>query len=102
MVDDAVIGGCVSLAVEVGLDLSIVATDELPVDFIQIGGLKHNTRDYASTSACFHGHLNLSEEDEEIGGDGGSLTRLLDCEDGAITAILDSRSRRCGPGGITS
>lgn len=89
----AIVGGGVTLAEVVGLDLGVVTTEPLPVDLVEVSRLEddgsHNTNAGRGTEL----DVEATEEHALVGGHGGSVGLLLDAEDGTIGVIVDGGSR---------
>jgi hypothetical protein len=88
VVGTTVIGGGISLAEVVGLDLGGITTEPLPVNLVKIVGLEDEAGNNTLTSAGLQGDVNLAEEDPLVGLDGGSLGLLADAEDSTLSVIV--------------
>lgn len=75
-----VVCGCVALAKVVGLHLGSITTQPFPVDFVKIVRLKDDAGHNTDSGRRPHGHVDLSEEDIAIAGDGGCIGLLVDGE----------------------
>ena len=92
VVDGAVEGGGVAFAEVVGFHVGGVAAHEFPVDFVEVVGFEHDGGDDALAAGGFHDYFDLAAEDVEVGLHGGGVTTFVDCELGAVGALVD------GPG----
>ena len=76
------IGG-IPLAIIIILHMRSVATNDLPIDLIQVVGLQHDGRDDPLAGGSLHPHLHDPEEQIEFRLDGGGVALLVDGESGA-------------------
>jgi len=100
VLDHAIVGSSVALAEEVGLDLVVDATEELPIDFVEIVTLKDDGTDNALARRGLHGNIDTAEEEVEVALDGRRLALLRDAEQCALVVVGDGRVSRLGPAGI--
>lgn len=86
----AVVGLGATLAEVVGLNLGVVAADPLPIDLVEVIGLKDEAGDNTLAEGGPHGNVDLAEEDVAGASNGRSIGLLLDGVDGAkLVVILD-------------
>jgi hypothetical protein len=85
----AVVGGGVTLAEVVGLDLVVLATEPLPVDLVEVSGLEDDAGDDADTGGGLQLDVETAEEDALVAGDGGGVGLGLDAEDGALVVVVE-------------
>lgn len=84
MPDGAVIAGGVSFAEVIALDKTVVAAQDLPIDFIEIVGFENDAADDALTGGSFHPDLDFTAEDVKVGLDGGCIAAVGNGEMGAF------------------
>ena len=92
IVDGAIIGSGVALSKVVGLNMSSVATQEFPIDFIKIIRFENDAANNTLASCCLHDDGNDTEEDVKIGLDGWRVTATVDNEFAALIGPLDLSS----------
>jgi hypothetical protein len=90
MVGTAVVGGGVALAKVVALSLVRVAANPLPVNLVEVSGLKDSAGDDALADGGLAFDVDAAEEDVLVGGDSGGVGLLLDGEDGALFVVLEA------------
>lgn len=100
VLDHAIVGGSVALAKKVGLNLVVKATEELPVDFVEIIALEDDGADDTLARSGLHGDVDTAEEEVEVGLDGRRLTLLGDAELCALVVVVDGGVSRLGPAGL--
>jgi len=100
VLDHAIVGGGVALAEEVGLDFVVEATEELPVDLVEVIALEDDGADDTLARSGLHGHINAAEEEVEVGLDGRRLTLLGDAELRALVVVVDGGVGGLGPAGL--
>lgn len=88
VVGTTVVGGGVSLAEVVGLDLGGVTTKPLPVNLVEVVGLQDEAGDNTLTSAGLQGNIDLAKEDPLVGLNRGGLGLLVDGEDGTLSVVV--------------
>lgn len=87
----AVVGLGATLAEVVGLNLGGVAADPLPINLVEVVGLKNEAGDDTLAEGGPHGNVDLTEEDVARAGNGRSIRLLLDGVDGAeLVVVLES------------
>lgn len=89
MVLSTIVRGGVALAEEIALDLTVGATEELPIDLVKVVGFEDDGGDDASTWGSLHDNINATEEEVEVGLDGRCLVAVGNAKDGAIASILE-------------
>ena len=97
VVDGAIVDGGVALAEEVGLDLSGVATEELPIDLVEIVRLQDDGANDTLAGGGHHGHVDAAEKDVEIGLDGRGLAVLVDGEFSTVCTVGECGAHRQTP-----
>jgi hypothetical protein len=100
VLDHAIVRSSVTLAEEVGLDLVVNATEELPVDFVKIITLKDDGADDTLARRGLHGDVDTAEEEVEVALDGRRLALLRDAELRALVVVGDGGVSRLGPAGV--
>lgn len=98
MVDSAVVGGGVTLAEIVGLDLGIVTTNPLPIDLVEVVGLKDGAGDNSLTLGGLDNDIHSTEEDVVVCPDGGSIALLVDNERSTLAVVLEGGSNHAVEG----
>ena len=101
VLDHAIVRGSIALAEEVGLDLVVEATEELPVDFVEVIALENDGADDTLARSGLHGDIDTAEEEVEVGLDGRRLTLLGDAELCALVVVVDDGVSRLGPAGLS-
>lgn len=84
-----VVGLRVSFTEIVGLGLVGLGANPFPINLIQIVGLQDNGGHNTSSRSRNEIDLQLAEHDEEVAGDCGSISLLLDPEGGRLLAVYD-------------
>lgn len=69
--------------------MSLVRSQELPIDLVQALRLQDSTRDDALSLGGSHGDLETTEEQVEAGLNVWSIATAFDCESGAIVGPFD-------------
>lgn len=87
MVDGTVVGGGVTLSVEVALDGGVVMAQPLPINLIKIIRLEDEGADDASAWGGLGDDSDLSEEDVLGGAHGGGVGGLVDDEVGSVGVV---------------
>lgn len=88
-VGSTVVATSVAFAEVVGFDLGGVAAEGLPVDLVQVVGLKHNRAHNTSAGSSLQCHLDSTEKEVVRSLDGGSIALLGDGESGTIAAVAN-------------
>lgn len=83
----AVVGGRLPLAEIVGLDLSGVGAEPLPIDLVKAIGLQEEAADHAHAGGRFQFHVDLAKHDVPSRSDIGVVARFGDGEGGAVGAV---------------
>jgi hypothetical protein len=86
----AVVGGGVTLAEVVGLDLVVLATEPLPVNLVEVSRLEDDAGDDADTGGGLQLDVETAEEDALVAGDGRGVGLGLDAEDGALVVVVEA------------
>ena len=87
VVSTTVVSLSLTLGVVVGLNLSVVATNPLPIDLIEIIGLKHSGGNDTLSSSSLDLDVDTAEEDVLAGVDGRRVLVALDGEDSTVTVV---------------
>lgn len=88
-VGSTVVATSVAFAEVVGFDLGGVAAESLPVDLVQVVGLKHNGAHNTSAGSSLQCHLDSTEKEVVRSLDRGSIALLGDGESGTIAAVAN-------------
>lgn len=94
----AIIGAGVTLAKVVSLNLSIIASKPLKIDFVEVIGLQDGTADDSGSGGSFDCVFNPAKHDVEVRLDQRAVALLGDRERGAISRIIGDGTR-CREGG---
>jgi hypothetical protein len=97
VLDHTVVRARVALAEEVGLDLVVDATEELPIDLVEVVALEDDGADDSLAGSGLHGDIDAAEEEVEVGVYGGSLAGLFDAELSALVVVGDGGVGGLGP-----
>jgi hypothetical protein len=89
VLDHTIVRGGITLAEEVGLDLVVNATQELPVYLVKVVALEDDGADNALAWCRLHSDIDTAEEEVEVGLDGRCLTLLRDAELCALAVVRD-------------
>ena len=100
VLDHAIVGSSVALAEEVGLDLVVEATQELPVNLVENIALEDDGADNALARSGLHGDVDTAEEEVEVGLESRSLALLRDVELCALVVVGDGGVSCLGPAGL--
>lgn len=87
VVGSTVVGGSITLAEVVGLDLGCVTTEPLPVNLVEIVGLQNEAGNNTLTGASTNSNVDLAEEDPLGALDGGSIRLLVDGENSTVGTV---------------
>lgn len=98
MVDGTVVGGGVTLAEVVGLDLGIVTTNPLPIDLVEVVGLKDGAGDNSLSLGSLDNNVDSAKEDVVVCSDGGGIALLVDSEQGTLAVVLEAGSNHAMEG----
>lgn len=94
-----VVGGGITLAEVVGLNLGVITTEPLPINLIQISGLEDDRGDNTDTRGGLELDVETAEEDALVGSNGGGVGLLGDTEDGTVVAVGEGGSGERVDGG---
>lgn len=98
MVDGAVVGGGITLAEIVGLDLGVVTTNPFPIDLVEVVGLKDGAGDNSLALGGLDNDIHSAKENVVVCSDGGSIALLVDNERGTLAVVLEAGSNHAVEG----
>lgn len=87
VVGTTVVGAGVTLAEVVGLDLGVVTTDPLPINLVEIIGLKDGAGHDTLALGGLDDDIDTTEEEVVVGADGGGVALLLNNEVGTLGVV---------------
>lgn len=98
VVDGAVVGGGITLAEVVGLDLGVVTTNPLPIDLVEVVGLKDGAGDNSLALSGLDNDVDSAKEDVVVCSDGRSIALLVDNEPSTLAVVLEVGSNHAVEG----
>jgi hypothetical protein len=80
MIESSVIGCGIALSEEIALDRSVIDSQPLPINLIEVIRFKDETADDTSARSRPHNGVNFAKEDVLVAGDRGCVCRFVDRE----------------------